>query len=124
MNHGQKNLDHHQARLVDLWERMVQTLGVYTVNVLLDRAIWQVSQQYPDLTQIQYGNTGISFAALADVSPQPPGAAYEALYDEMLLIMARLLGRDMARRLIDELTPEETSPPPLSKEGLADDSAP
>ncbi|NTU80658.1 MAG: hypothetical protein HGA45_14995 [Chloroflexales bacterium] len=109
MGPEQKNLDHRQARLAGLWERMVQTLGVYTVNVLLDRAIWHVAQQYPELARIQYGDDGLSFEALVSTSPLPAEGAYEALYDEMLLIMARLLGKDMARRLIDELKPEEPS---------------
>jgi hypothetical protein len=104
--------DHHQERLVRLWERLVRTLGVFTVNVLLDRAIWQAAQQHPELARIQYGDAGISFAALADV-PQPTTGAYEALYEEMLLIMARLLGRDMAQRLVDEIpTPETPEPLP------------
>lgn len=101
------HLDHRQARLVSLWERMVRTLGVYTVNVLLDRAIWQAAQQYPDLARIQYSDAGISFEALQGTT-LPVADAYDALYDEMLLIMARLLGRDMAQRLIDEIATRET----------------
>lgn len=117
MSPGQQNLDHHQARLVGLWERMVQTLGVYTVNVLLDRAIWHVAQHYPELSSIQYSDTGISFDTLVRAPSQPPDAAYESLYDEMLLIMARLLGKDMARRLLGDLPPEGISPPPSTREG-------
>lgn len=109
MGQGQQSLDGHQARLIGLWERMVRTLGVYSVNVLLDRAIWQAAQQYPELAGIQYSDTGLSFATLADAPLDE--RAYEALHDEILLIMARLLGRDMARRLVDEFTPGETSEP-------------
>jgi hypothetical protein len=87
---------------------MVQTLGVYTVNVLLDRALWSVAQRYPELACIQYSDAGISFAALASAAP-PSDAAFEYLYEEMLVIMARLLGKDMARRLIDEITPDESA---------------
>lgn len=116
MDDGQQHLDQHQARLTSLWERMVQTLGVYTVNVLLDRAIWQVARQHPELAGIRYSDAGLSFEALASTSPPPATAAYDALYEEMLLIMARLLGRDMARRLIDEFAPRAAPEPRLTGE--------
>lgn len=102
------NLDWHQARLTALWEQLVHTLGVHSVNVLLDRAIWQAAQQYPDLAHIQYSDRGLSFDALAGRRVDFANEAFDALYHEMVLVLARLLGQDMARRLLEELQAERS----------------
>lgn len=100
------DLEHHEARLTALWEQLVHTLGVHSINVLLDRAIWQVAQQYPAMSKIQYSDQGISFAGLEEEEMDYADDAFNVLYDQMMLILARLLGQDMARRLLDNLQAE------------------
>src|SRR5204863_6578674 len=50
----------YEQRLLSLWERLVMALGIYTVRVLLDRAIGQTAQRYPDIALIVH-NSGLSF---------------------------------------------------------------
>src|SRR5579885_1908163 len=96
-----------EARLSELWERMVQTIGIHTVSVLMDRAIWDVSRKHPELALIQHSETGLSFAALnrsyANQSPQEVVEAFSDLSSELMIILARLLGQEMAQRLAAEL---------------------
>ncbi len=101
-----QDLEQHQARLTLLWEQLVHTLGVHSVNVLLDRAIWHVAQQYPALKDIQHNDQGLSFAGLEGQQIDCADDAFNALYDHMMLVLARLLGQDMARRLLDDLLAE------------------
>lgn len=102
------NLERQQARLTELWQRLVHTLGIHTVNVLLDRAIWQAAQHYPELAHIQYSDRGLSFDALNEQQLEHTDDAFNTLYGEMLLILARLLGQDLARRLLEELRAERS----------------
>jgi len=96
-----------ETRLSELWERMVQTIGIHTVNVLMDRAIWDASRNHPELALIQRSDAGLSFAALnetyADRSPREVTAAFGDLSSDLLVILARLLGQEMAQRLAVEL---------------------
>src|SRR5205823_9356205 len=96
----------YEQRLVSLWERSVTTLGIHTVNVLLDRAIWQTAQRHPDITLIQHDDSGLSFDALEESYATRPEEESEAAFDdlsaEMLLILARLLGPGMAQRLAED----------------------
>ena len=82
------------------------TLGLHTVRVLVDRAIWQAAQRHPDLALIHH-NAGLSFDALEQSYATRPEeeikAAFDDLVAEMLLILARLLGREMAQRLAEDL---------------------
>ena len=78
------------------------TLGLHTVRVLVDRAIWQAAQRHPDLALIHHDDSGLIFAALeqshATRPPEEIEAAFDDLSAEVLLILARLLGREMAER--------------------------
>jgi hypothetical protein len=96
----------YEERLVSLWERLVTTLGIHTVRVLLDRAIWQTAQRHPEIALIHH-NGGLTFDALEKTYATRPEeeieAAFTDLVAEMLLILARLLGREMAQRLAEDL---------------------
>jgi non-ribosomal peptide synthetase component E (peptide arylation enzyme) len=103
----------HEARLVAQRERLVRTLGVHTARVLLDRALWQTAQRHPDVALIHHDESGLSFDALEMSYATRPQevegygtrpleeieAALTDLSAEMLLILARLLGGEMARRM-------------------------
>jgi len=101
----------YAARLTLLWERMVRAVGIHTVNVLLERAVWEVSPKHPELALIKRTDEGLLFDAIATAyADQPKGEAREAfdnLNVQLLVILARLLGREMAERLGEELGPGE-----------------
>jgi hypothetical protein len=101
----------YEQRLVSLWERLVTTLGIHTVRVLLDRAIWQTAQRHPEIALIHH-DSGLSFDALEKSYATRPDeeieAAFTDLVAEMLLILARLLGREMAQRLAEDLAVKDT----------------
>ena len=96
----------YEEKLVSLWERLVTTLGIHTVRVLLDRAIWQTAQRHPEIALIHH-DSGLTFDALEKTYATRPEeeieAAFTDLVAEMLLILARLLGREMAQRLAEDL---------------------
>jgi len=96
-----------EARLVDLWDKMVRTIGIHTVNILMERAIWEASSKHPELRLIEYGDNGLGFDALnkayAGRSMREVDEAFSDLASELLLILARLLGREMAQRMSQEL---------------------
>jgi hypothetical protein len=101
----------YEARLVRLWHILVTTLGIHTVHVLLDRAVWQTAQRHPDIALLQHGDSGLSFEALersyATQSQEEFEAAFNDLLTEMLLILTRLLDREMAQGLAAERAVED-----------------
>ncbi len=107
MSAGPDALAVYERRLNDLRERMVRAIGIHTVNVLIERAIYQAAQKHPELALIQRTDEGLSFGAFEQaVAAQPEeqiAAALDDLTSEQLLILARLLGREMAERLSEEL---------------------
>jgi hypothetical protein len=71
-------------------------LGSHTVRALLDRAIWQAAQCHPLLNLIHHDGSGLSFEGLEESHTSWPEeeieAAFNDLFAEILLILARLLG--------------------------------
>ena len=98
----------YEERLLALRERLVTSLGVHTARVLLDRALWQTAQRHPDLALLHHDEAGLSFGALEQSYATRPQEEIEAAFNdlsaELLLILARLLGREAAQRLVREVT--------------------
>jgi hypothetical protein len=86
--------------LVALWEYLVPRLGVHTVHVVLDRALWQAAQRHPSLALIHHDEAGLDFEALEqNYSLRPPEEIEAVLNDlvrELLCILACVLGREVA----------------------------
>jgi hypothetical protein len=93
----------YEERLLALQERLVTALGVHTARVLLDRALWQTAQRHPDLALLHHDEASLSFEALEQRYATRPQdeieGAFNDLCAEMLLLLARLLGQEMAQRL-------------------------
>lgn len=107
MQQKESKLAPYETRLVDLWDKMVRTIGIHTTNVLVERAIWEASLNYPELELIKHNDQGFSLEALeksyADRPEKEVADAFGALTSELLLIMARLLGKEMAQKVAEEL---------------------
>jgi hypothetical protein len=102
----------YEERLVSLWERLVTTLGIHTVRVLLDRAIWQTAQRHPHLALLHHDDAALSFEALEQSFAAQPQeeieAAFNDLFAEMLHILARLRGPEMAgHTCVDRADPRQ-----------------
>lgn len=105
----EERLVSYEERLVSLWERLVTTLGIHTGRVLLTRALRQTAQRHPELALIQLDDADLSFDALEQSCaawPRHEGkAAFDELFAELLLLLARLLGRETAQRLAEGIVP-------------------
>ena len=96
-------LTSNEHRLVSLWHTLVTTLGIHTARVLLARAIWQTAQRHPDIALIRHDDADLTFDALETRYATRPQreieAAFSDLTAELLLILDRLLGREMAQQI-------------------------
>ena len=95
----------YKERLASFQDRLVATLGSHTACVLLDRAIWQLVPRHPALRLVHHGKCGLCCEVLQKsyATPLKGEIAIEAacndLVAERLLILSRLLGRDLAEHI-------------------------
>src|ERR671926_466732 len=78
----------YEQRLVSLWERLVTTLGIHTVRVLLDRALWQTAQRHPEIALIHH-DSGLTFDALEKTFATRPEEEIEAAFTDLVAEMLR-----------------------------------
>jgi hypothetical protein len=78
----------------------------------------QTAQRHPDLALIEHDDAGLGFEALEKRYTRRPQdeitAAFNALCAELLLILARLLGGEMAQSLAAEPPVTATAVAPLA----------
>ena len=98
-----------------LYSELAHVLGAMTVNVLVDRAVTEIGMAHPGLEGIRLDGTKLDLSRLeqtfSDRSPADIAAAFAALRSVLLLILARLVGKQMAEGLADRLAyPGEARP--------------
>jgi hypothetical protein len=92
-----------EGRFSDLRARLVESLGSDTVDLVLERGVREVAGIYPGF-RLSIDNSGylrLDWEAdpVASHSQEFIRNAYSALYAAMLVILARILGREIAVRL-------------------------
>ena len=84
-------------------EALARVLGIHTVDLLFDRAVVEIGAAHPVLRSLSPGRGRINQesldAAFASVTDADAAAALEALNEVMVIILARLLGQRVARKL-------------------------
>ena len=110
-NTGAEITEAYAAKFAELRRKLVDTLGTDTVDLILERGVREVSQVYPGF-RLMPGEDGALH--LAWDPDDPPGQeddfvrnAYSALYATMLVILARILGREIAVRLASAIDAEQ-----------------
>ena len=102
------DVTYYEGAFLQLRERLIRVLGVPTVNRLIDRAATEIRHTYPAVSSLQYEDDQLKLdgvrTALASESPTYVRDMYTALNGVLLLLCARLLGREIATRLTEGLT--------------------
>lgn len=100
--------DYYEERLTELRERLIRILGVLTVNRLMERATLEIGKASPAVLRIRWDEDAIYFdefrQALTDVSDEEVRETFTRLNAVLLLLVARLLGNEVARRLTQDVT--------------------
>lgn len=88
------------------WANMVRMVGVHTVMVLAQRALWVTGQKYPEAEAIKFDEGGISFEGLKSLGDARKAiAVVEEFHGALITILARLVGLDIAKKIAREIDP-------------------
>jgi hypothetical protein len=101
----------HERSFDQLRERLLRVLGTPTVNTLIERSTIEIGKAHPAVAALRCKDDSIDFSgmreALSGASPEEVRDAFTALNGVLLLLVARLLGREIAARLTEGVTIEE-----------------
>lgn len=84
--------------------KMVSLVGVHTVTILVQRAVWITSQQYNEADCIKFDENGISLHALETMAePERIKEVVEAFFESLVGILTRLVGSNITERIAQEI---------------------
>jgi hypothetical protein len=119
VNTADEELTYFQTSFAELRERLIRVLGAPTVDKLVDRAISEIRQVHPAIASLSAARNGTEAndvkQAFANVEPSEIRNAFMALDGVLILLVARLLGREIAERLTEGISIAEY----LRREGFA-----
>jgi len=82
-----------------IWNKIVPLLGVHTVMVLVQRALWMTKQKYFDAGAIKVDESGIFFNDLAGMDAEDLKKILEDFFSSLVCILARLVGEEIANKI-------------------------
>ena len=101
-------LSYYESAFTELRERLIRVLGAPTVTRLIERAVAEISAAHPRIASLRCDDNTVMFesvrAAFAEAQEDEMRDAFAALNAVLLLIVARLLGNQIAERLTEGLT--------------------
>jgi hypothetical protein len=106
-----ERFEFYETSFSELRERLIRVLGSPTVNRLIDRAVVEMAQAHPQMSSLQCEDDDIFFEevrrAYTGSADEDVRDGFMALSGTLLLLVARLLGREIAERLTARLTAAE-----------------
>ena len=103
------NLTLYQELLNEVWRRMVGLVGIHTVVVLVQRAVWLTREKYAQAEGIYCDEQGIILKNLANLEPLKFKLIVEEFIGSLVNILTRLVGEDIADKLTAEFAADMES---------------
>ncbi len=103
-------LQKYERLLGDIWVVSMRYLGFFAVKLLVERVIWDVSKEYPEIGLLVFDENGISFKRVRDELGEAENLPFEKMFDRFITryveILAKLIGKDKVEEIERELSEE------------------
>jgi len=108
-------IERYGTLLREMWAASAKYLGTHSVNLLVERVVWEVSQEYREIELLQYDQNGISCARIAASLEKNPDLPIEDMFMKFIAryveILAKLLGHERTEEIRKRLKEEFTEIP-------------
>ena len=102
---GQNQSDYYEESFLRTRERLIRVLGAPTVDCIVARAVREIEHAHPAIGSLTCHDHEVDLAgvreALASAREDEVRDTYNALNGVLIVIVARLLGREVAARLAE-----------------------
>ncbi len=99
----------YETLLKEMWSESAKYLGTLSTNLLVERVVWELSQEYPAVRLLKYGPEGISCAPM-QVNEEKSFNDLEEMFMRFVTryvsILAKLLGHERAEEIRKKIITE------------------
>jgi len=105
-----ERIEQYETMLREMWTASAKYLGAFSVNLLVERVVWEVSMEYKEIELLQYDENGISCAGIAAGLKKNPDSPVDDMFTKFITryvaILAKLLGHERAEEIKNKLKEE------------------
>jgi len=99
----------YETLLKEMWAESAKYLGALSTNLLVERVVWELSQEYPAVQLLKYGSDGIScdpMLANEEKSFNDLEEMFMKFVTRYVSILAKLLGHERAEEIRKKIITE------------------
>ncbi|WP_425057909.1 hypothetical protein SCACP_24760 [Sporomusa carbonis] len=105
-----KRIERFETLLKEIWTASEKYLGTFSVKLLVERAVWDLSAEYREIELLQCDEGGISCAEIAASVKKNPNLPVDEMFTKFITkyveILARLVGREKTDKIVKKLNEE------------------
>lgn len=99
----------YETLFKQMWSESAKYLGILSTNLLVERVVWELSQEYPAIQLLKYGPDGISCAPMLaneEKSFNDLEEMFMSFIARYVSILAKLLGQERAEEIRKKIITE------------------
>jgi len=109
-DHVDKKIKRFETLLKEIWTMSEKYLGTFSVKLLVERVVWDLSAEYREIELLQYDEGRISCAEIAARTKKNPNLPVDEMFTKFITkyveILARLVGREKTDKIATKLNEE------------------
>jgi len=105
-----KKIERYENLLREMWTASEKYLGTFSVKLLVERVVWDLSTEYREIELLYFDESGISCAEIAanmkKNSDLPVDDMFMKFIGRYVEILARLIGHEKTEKITKKLNEE------------------
>lgn len=115
-----KKIERYETLLREMWTVSEKYLGTFSVKLLVERVVWDLSTEYREIELLHFDESGISCTEIAASLKKNPNLPVDDMFMKFITryveILARLIGHEKTEKIVNKLNEEFGNIPFDSKE--------
>lgn len=106
----EKRLNYYESAINKIWTSSVKYLGLFSVKLLMERVVFDVSYEYREIELLRWDDDGVSCAEILANLQKNPNLPIDDMFMRFITkyveILSRLIGRESAEKLLEKVKEE------------------
>lgn len=120
----EEKIKRYENLLREMWTVSEKYLGTFSVKLLVERVVWDLSAEYKEIELLHYDENGISCTDMATFLKKTPDSPVDEMFMKFITkyveILSRLIGNENAEKIMKILSEEMKDICFNTKEGKED----